>query len=140
MDNNNRLAPGFITAQSAVKLINSDTMENPKVNISWCAENLSFLAPRHNFTIKLVKKTPEGKIVENGKTQTYVENDYDKVILEKAILDKFRELTNRDYTRNLRRLSTTVTDKDGEANMMGRPVSNSSSTTDANTNLDGALL
>lgn len=140
MDNNNRLAPGFITVADAVKLVNSDTMAEPKVNISWCAENLSYLAPRHNFTIKLVKKTPEGKVVSNGNTQTYIENDYDKVILEKAILDKFRELTNRDYTRNLRKLSTTVTDKDGEANMMGRPVANSSSTTDNNTNIDGALL
>lgn len=141
MDNNNNLAPGFITVDAAVKLIQSDTMENPKVNVGWCAENLVYLAPRHNFTIKLIKKDTNGKIVENGKTQTYLATDYDKAILEKAILDKFRELTARDYNpTQSRRLSTMVSDVEGSANMQGRPIANPDSPINQNGDIDGALL
>lgn len=128
MQTNSRggLPVGFISLEKAVELIKSDSREEPKVDIGRLVKNLPFLHAKGNFTIFLIKRDKDGNIVSNGNKPVQVPSDYDKVILEKAIIDKYSELTRRAYdkdTSGIHKISTSVTDAsdDRAGNPDGRP-------------------
>lgn len=123
--NNNRLSPGFVTVDAALEMINAETREEPNVDISRLAENIEYLAPRHNFTIFLIKRNKDGKIVPNGNKPIYIANDYEKTLVEHAIITKFEELSRLKYNgEKVRKISTSVTDADSGGNSQGRPIAN----------------
>ena len=126
--NNNRLSPGFVTVDQALEMINAETRENPNVDISRLAENIEYLAPRHNFTIFLIKRDKNGKIVPNGNKPIYIASDYEKTLVEHAIVTKFEELSRLKYNGDkVRHISTSVTDAESGGNSQGRPIANPSS-------------
>lgn len=134
-----KLSPGFITVTEAIEMINNETRENPRVDISRLAENLEYLAPRHNFTIFLIKKGADGKIVSNGNKPIYISNEYDKTLVEHAIVSKFEELSRQKYNKDkVRKISTSVTDADSGGNAQGRPVINQGSDIKVGDNLPNA--
>lgn len=123
-----QLSPGFITVDEAINMINSETRDNPRVDISRLAENIEYLEPRHNFTIFLIKRGNDGKIVSNGNKPIYVASEYEKTLVEHAIISKFEELSRQKYNKDkVRKISTAVTDGDSGGNSQGRPILNESS-------------
>lgn len=107
------LPVGFISLEDAISLIKSDSRDNPRVDIGRLVKNLPFLHAKGNFTIFLIKRGANGDIVDSGNKPVQVPSDYDKAILEKAIVDKYAELTRRQYDKassGIRKISTSVTD------------------------------
>lgn len=131
-----RLSPGFITVEKALEMINAETREEPNVDISRLAENIEYLAPRHNFTIFLIKRGKDGKIVSNGNKPIYIANDYEKTLVEHAIISKFEELSRLKYNgEKVRKISTSVTDAESGGNSQGRPIVNLASEIKAGDNI-----
>ena len=131
-----RLSPGFITVSQALEMINAETREEPNVDISRLAENIEYLAPRHNFTIFLIKRGKDGKIVSNGNKPIYIANDYEKTLVEHAIISKFEELSRLKYNgEKVRKISTSVTDAESGGNSQGRPIVNLASEIKAGDNI-----
>lgn len=131
-----RLSPGFITVDEAIEMINAETREEPHVDISRLAENIEYLAPRHNFTIFLIKRDKDGKIVSNGNKPIYIASDYEKTLVEHAIISKFEELSRMKYNgEKVRKISTSVTDAESGGNSQGRPIANLSSDIKAGDNI-----
>lgn len=117
----NQLLPkGFITPEQAIDMINKDTRENPVVDVQFLFANLHYLQRKFNYTVPLLKRSADGKVVENGKL--YIAGDlidnYWLENLKHAIIEKFKEETRlRDVITDpermgLRAISTTVSTED----------------------------
>lgn len=120
------LPVGFISFDDAIKLINSDTRDNPKVDVAKLIKNLPFLRAKSAFTIFLLKRDANGQIVPNGNKPVQIASEYEKTIIEKTIIDKYKELTHRDYDKDgsgIRKITSTVTDSSDnrDANVNGIP-------------------
>lgn len=123
MPTNTKLSPGFVTVTEAIEMIKAETRDNPRVDISRLAENIEYLAPRHNFTIFLLAKNANGQIVPNGNKPIYIANDYEKALVEHTIIEKFEELSRQKFDKNpVRKLTTSITDADNGGNLNGRPT------------------
>lgn len=108
---NPSLPKGFISITDAVDLIRSETRDNPKVDVSYMAYHKDWIEEAHNFRIPLIKLS-HNKIVKNGSKYVEVRSSYDKEVLKKAILDKFRELAGHEFARqNVRAVSSVVDDE-----------------------------
>lgn len=108
---NPSLPKGFISITDAVDLIRSETRDNPKVDVSYMAYHKDWIEEAHNFRIPLIKLA-NNKIVKNGSKYVEVRSSYDKEVLKKAILDKFRELAGHEFARqNVRAVSSVVDDE-----------------------------
>lgn len=134
MQNNNNLAPGFISVDDAVKLIKSDTRENPVVDMDYLVSRIKWVETAHNFRIPKIRrlkqeeiyKTKRGKIVEYerlGDSYIYVANNFEKELVRKTILDKFRELVGHEYKEQTVRAMSTVAD-DAEGTTAVKPRAN----------------
>lgn len=123
------LPPGFITIDEAIKLIESDTRDNPVVDMDYLAAHKVWLdrnGPAHNFRIpkirKLAKdeiyKTKRGKYVyfENtGDVFVQINTNLENELLKDAISRKFKELTGHEYkTLMTRGVSTVADDAEGK--------------------------
>lgn len=104
----NQLSPGFIEVDKACELIKSDSRENPVVDMDYLVSHISWIETNHNFRIpkirrlapEEVRRTKRGKIIEyenTGDVYVYLATSFEKELLKKTILDKFRELVGRDY-------------------------------------------
>lgn len=114
------LPHGFISFDDAVKLIQSDTLDEPKVNMGFLTKNLKYLDSGHNFTIKLVKKTDAGKLVETGTTFVEIKSEYEKATLAHVIEQKYAELTRRQLNATpVRKISTMTSDDPNMGNPAG---------------------
>lgn len=119
------LPKAFLTFDEAVKLIQAETRENPRVDISRLARNLKWLEPKHNFTIFLLKRDANGAIVPNGNRPVAVASDYEKSTLEHTIREKYKELARQEYGGNdIHKITTMVTDGDSGGNSTGQPMEN----------------
>lgn len=128
----NNLNPGFITMDDAVKLINSDTRENPVVDMDYLVSHTVWIEPNHNFRIPKIRRlTPEeiyrtkrGKTVEYeniGDVYVAINTNYEKELLKKTILDKFKELVGHEYKEiGVRARSTVADDAQGKAAVQPR--------------------
>lgn len=136
---NNNLSPGFITVDEAVKLIKSDSRENPVVDLDYLASHTIWLdrnGPAHNFRIPKIRRlkpeeiyrTPRGKTIEyeeTGSVYVYLANAFDNELLKKTILDKWRDLVGHEYQERTTRAVSTVAD-DAQGTAAVRPRANKS--------------
>lgn len=125
---NGNIPTGFISVEDAIKLIESDTRSNAKVDAQFLLNNLPFLRVDGNYTIKKLKHV-NGKVVEDGVTRVHIDSDYHRAMLEHTIVEHFKLVSGRDVdpeTIGIRTMSTTV---DDESNPQGRVVRNKKSKT-----------
>lgn len=118
----------ILTVKEAIDLINSDTRTNPVVNNSLLIRNVEFLKQNFrgggmNYTIFLVKRDKDGRIVPNGKKFVAVTNNRDQTDLEYAITDHYKALSGRDVDTNqigLMKQTTAIDQKEGNTDGMSR--------------------
>ena len=120
------LSPGFSTIDEAVKLIQSDTRENPVVDMDYIVNKTVWIETNHNFRIPKIRKlkpeeiyrTKRGKVVEyehTGDCYVYVATNFEKELLKKTIFDKYRELVGHEYKEaGVRAMSTVADDAQGK--------------------------
>lgn len=117
----NNLSVGFISVDDAVKLIQSDTRQNPVVDMDWLIQRVKWVEVAHNFRIPKIRrlpsdkiyKTKRGKIVEYehvGDANVAISNSFEKELLRKTIMDKYRELVGHEYKELHTRAVSTVAD------------------------------
>lgn len=132
MTPNNELSPGFETIDRAVELIKSDTRENPVVDMDYLTSHVVWIEANHNFRIPKIRRlspsevyrTKRGKMVEYeniGDVYVYVATNFEKELLKKTILDKYRELVGREYRElGVKARSTVADDAQGKAAVQPR--------------------
>lgn len=131
---NNNLAPGFKTVEEVCELIKSDTRQNPIIDMDYLVSRIKWIETGHNFRIPKIRrlaadeiyKTKRGKVVEYeniGDVYVYIATNFDKELLRKTILDKFRELVGREYKETVVRATSTVAD-DAEGRNAVKPRPN----------------
>lgn len=112
------LPRGFISIEEAIKLIESDTRKDAKVDTSFLLRNLPYLRTDGNYTIKKLRHDKEtGRVVSNGEVFVMITSDYEKEMLKHAIVEHYRNVTGRTIDPDnigLRSLTTTV---DEETNL-----------------------
>lgn len=119
-----QLPKDFMTFDETIKLIQSDSRENPKVDIDFIVSNFVYIAPAHNFTIKLLKKDSSGRTVRNGVKYVQLANEYEATTFEHVVRQKYQELIGHDFDAPTQRLTTMVTDADNGGNSLGAVISN----------------
>lgn len=131
--NNGRLSPGFISVDEAVALIKSDTRENPVVDMDYLVSRIKWVETAHNFRIPKIRRlapedvirTKRGTIKEYetiGEANIYIATNFERELVRKTILDKFRELVGREYqSKNTRAVSTVADDAQGKGAVRPRP-------------------
>lgn len=132
MQDNNNLAPGFVTVDAAMELIKSDTRENPVVDMDYLVSRLKWVETAHNFRIPKIRRlkpeevhrTKRGKVIEYetiGNVYIYIANNFEKELVRKTILDKFRELVGHEYKeQTIKAMSTVADDAQGKAAVQPR--------------------
>lgn len=131
---NNNIPTGFISVEDAISLIESDTRSNAKVDTAFLLRNLPYLRVDGNYTIKKLKHK-DGKVVEAGETFVHIFSDYQRSMLEHAIVEHYKLATGRDIdpaTIGVKKLMTTV---DDVKNLSGRIMPNMESSTKIGDNL-----
>lgn len=122
------LPKSFLTFEEALKLIQAETRDNPRVDISRLTKNLKWLEAKHNFSIFMLKRDQDGMIVPNGNRPVSIASDYEATTLEHAIRAKYKELARQEYSNDgTHRISTMVTDSESGGNSTGRPIANEGS-------------
>ena len=119
---------GFITVEEAIKLIESDTRSNAKVDISFLLRNLPFLRVDGNYTTKKLRHE-KGRVVPDGEAFVHIDSDYRRAMLEHAIVEHYKQVTGREIDPNTIGLRTMTTAVDDEENPGGRVVRNKKSKT-----------
>lgn len=110
---NNNLPNGFITVADAIKLIESDSRSDAKVDTAFLLSNLPYLRVDGNYNIKKLKHE-NGKVVEDGNVFVTISSEYDKAMLEHAITEHYKNVTGRVVDPEkigLRSITTTVDDE-----------------------------
>lgn len=130
--NSSNLPPGFVSIDAACELIKTDTRENPVVDMDYLVAHTVWIETNHNFRIpkirmlkpEEVRRTKRGKIIdyENiGDVYVAVSTNFEKELLKKTILDKFRELVGHEYKEaGVRARSTVADDAQGKAAVQPR--------------------
>lgn len=125
---NNNIPTGFISVEDAISLIESDTRSNAKVDTAFLLRNLPYLRVDGNYTIKKLKHE-NGKVVDAGEEFVHIFSDYQRSMLEYAIIEHYKMVTGRDIdpeSIGIKKLMTTV---DDEKNLSGRIMRNTESST-----------
>ena len=120
---NGNLPNGFITIADAIKLIESDSRTDAKVDTAFLLRNLPYLRVDGNYNIKKLKHE-NGKVVEDGEVYVTIASEYERAILEHAITEHYKNVTGNvvDPERiGLRSITTAV---DDEKNAGGHLMSN----------------
>ena len=128
----NNLSPGFVPVEEACELIKSDTRENPVVDMDYLVGHIVWIEANHNFRIpkirrlkpEEVRRTKRGKVIEYeniGDVYVYLATNFEKELLKKTILDKFRELVGHEYKEiGVKARSTVADDAQGKAAVQPR--------------------
>ena len=122
MDDN--LPNGFIKVEDAIKLINEDSRTDAKVDTKFLVSGLPYLRVGGTYNIRLMKHK-DGKAVYNGEKFVQIANEYEKSMLEHAIVEHYKAMSgnvNFKYDAEnapTRSLSTAV---DDEENPSGKIV------------------
>lgn len=132
MQNQNTLPPGFIEIDKAVEIIKANTREDPDVDLDYAVRSLPWLETKQNFRLQRIKRLPADKIrrTRYGQPKEYekvgeynveIKTDFDRELMKKTILDKFRELTGHEYRQlSVRARSTVADDAQGKAAVQPR--------------------
>ena len=128
----NQLSPGFSTIDDAVALIKTDTRDNPVVDMDYLVGHIVWIETNHNFRIpkirmlkpEEVRRTKRGKIIEYeniGDVYVYIATNFEKELLKKTILDKYKELVGHEYRElGVKARSTVADDAQGKAAVQPR--------------------
>lgn len=136
---NNNLPNGFISIEEAIKLIESDTRSDAKVDTAFLLRNLPYLRVDGNYTIKKLKHK-DGKVVADGQTYVHISSEYDRAILQHAITEHYKNVTGRivdPETIGLRSLTTAV---DDQKNPGGRIAKNDKPRVQAGDEMNSATM
>lgn len=129
---NGQLSPGFVEIDKAVELINSDTRENPVVDMDYLIGHTVWIESNHNFRIpkirrlapEEIRRTKRGKVIEyenTGDVYVYIATNFEKELLKKTIYDKYRELVGHEYREaGVKARSTVADDAQGKAAVQPR--------------------
>lgn len=127
-----QLPTGFIEVEKACELIKSDTRKNPVVDMDYLVAHTVWIEPNHNFRIpkirrlspEEVRRTKRGKVIEYeniGDAYVYVATNFEKELLKKTILDKYKELVGHEYKElGVKARSTVADDAQGKAAVQPR--------------------
>lgn len=115
----------FPSVDEAVKLIQSDSRENPVVDMDWLISHTRRIEAGRNFRIPRIRalkpeeqwtdKMGNKHLIENiGSITVPVNSNYEKELLKKTIHDKYYEFTHKEYKElKTRGISTVVDDSEG---------------------------
>lgn len=116
----------FITVDEAIKLIESDSRENPVVDIKQMTDSYTYIELAHNFRIPLLAVNKDGFIVENGNRYITFEKEIDVLRFREVVLNHYKETTSAKYDEeaitNPTKSITTVSDP--ETNPTAIPQNN----------------
>ena len=87
----------FITVDEAIKLIESDSRENPVVDIKQMTDSYTYIELAHNFRIPLLAVNKDGFIVENGNRYITFEKEIDVLRFREVVLNHYKETTSAKY-------------------------------------------
>lgn len=117
------LPAGFISVQDAIKLIESDSRKDAKVDTEFLLRNLPYLRVDGNYTIKKLKHKG-GKVVSDGETFVQIRSEYDRAILEHAITEHYRNVTGVTVDPEQIGLASLTTTVDEDKNPSGLIANN----------------
>lgn len=120
---NGNLPNGFITIADAIKLIESDSRTDAKVDTAFLLRNLPYLRVDGNYNIKKLKHE-NGKVVEDGEVYVTVASEYERAILEHTITEHYKNVTGHVVDPEKIGLRSITTAVDDEKNAGGRLMSN----------------
>ena len=120
---NNNLPNGFITVADAIKLIESDSRSDAKVDTAFLLSNLPYLRVDGNYNIKKLKHE-NGKVVEDGNVFVTISSEYEKAMLEHAITEHYKNVTGRVVDPEKIGLRSITTAVDDEKNVNGYLMAN----------------
>ena len=106
------LPNGFITIEDAVKLIQSDTRSDAKVDTSWLVNHIDWVEEAHTFRIPLMKTTSDKRVISLGSKYVEIMTSYDKEVLKKAIRDHYRDVMGHEYDAPVTKAVSTVADEE----------------------------
>ena len=117
------LPNGFIEVADAIKLIESDTRSDAKVDTAFLLSNLPYLRVDGNYNIKKLKHEG-GKVVEDGEVYVMIRSEYEKAMLEHAITEHYKNVTGRVVDPEKIGLRSITTAVDDEKNANGYLMAN----------------
>lgn len=120
---NGNLPNGFISIADAIKLIESDSRTDAKVDTAFLLRNLPYLRVDGNYNIKKLKHE-NGKVVEDGEVYVMVASEYERAILEHAITEHYKNVTGRVIDPEKIGLRSITTAVDDEKNAGGHLMEN----------------
>ena len=129
------LPNGFKTVEEAVKLINSNTFNEPTVDIKWLAGHLDWVEEAHNFRIPQVRLITKeeytqymdehhgrrpSELVQKGSVFVMINTSYDKELIKKSIRDNYKKVAGHEFEAPITRGISTVKDEGGADNVRPR--------------------
>lgn len=120
---NSNLPNGFVTVADAIKLIESDSRTDAKVDTAFLLRNLPYLRVDGNYNIKKLKHE-NGKVVEDGEVFVMVASEYERAMLEHAITEHYKNVTGRVVNPENIGLRSITTAVDDEKNANGYLMNN----------------
>lgn len=120
---NSNLPNGFISIADAIKLIESDSRSDAKVDTAFLLRNLPYLRVDGNYNIKKLKHE-NGRVVEDGEVYVMVASEYEKAMLEHAITEHYKNVTGRVVDPEKIGLRSITTAVDDEKNANGYLMNN----------------
>lgn len=122
---NSNLSPGFSSVEEAVKVIKSDSRINPVVDMDYITERIKWIQVERNFRIPRIRRLKPEEVYKNrrgiiveyetiGEINVHINDAFEKELLKKTILDKYRELVGHEYQAlGVRAFSTVADDAQG---------------------------
>lgn len=120
---NTNLPNGFIPVMDAIKLIESDSRTDAKVDTAFLLRNLPYLRVDGNYNIKKLKHE-NGKVVEDGEVYVMIASEYERAMLEHAITEHYKNVTGRIVNPENIGLRSITTAVDDEKNANGYLMNN----------------
>lgn len=120
---NSNLPNGFVTVADAIKLIESDSRTDAKVDTAFLLRNLPYLRVDGNYNIKKLKHE-NGKVVEDGEVYVMIASEYERAMLEHAITEHYKNVTGRVVNPESIGLRSITTAVDDEKNANGYLMNN----------------
>lgn len=109
------LPNGFITVEEAIDIINKDSRDAATVDVDFLVAGIPYMRIGGTYNIRLMKHK-DGRAVYNGEKFVLITTEYERTMLEHAIVEHFKHASGRlDYdpnTSTVRSLSTAIDDEE----------------------------
>lgn len=111
----------FISIDDAIRLIDKDTRKDPVVDVDYMVNASPYIRVNGNFTIKLLTRAADGRIVENGVKFVQIASEWDKSRLKHAIFEHYKNATGKEIIEEsigLKSLTTTIDEDKNPSGML----------------------